>query len=151
FDSLARDRDLIVAIDRRDRERWSTLVSRHPGATRIGGDQSWELYRIAQSPAPAAISPFRSVPITHVRTTDHPEHAGMLVDGSIETVWTSGQPQAGNEEIELDFGRPIDLAALKIELGAAYSDFPRRLEVECATTPEEWRPCWSGSAAALAI
>src|SRR5262249_42708985 len=102
-------------------------------------------------PAPAAISPFRSVPITHVRTTDHPEHAGMLVDGSIETVWTSGQPQAGNEEIELDFGRPIDLAALKIELGAAYSDFPRRLEVECATTPEEWRPCWSGSAAALAI
>ena len=151
LDSLARDRDLIVAVNRRQPERWSALVSRHPGATRIGGDPSWELFRIGQSPAPAGMSSSRSVPIAQVRTTDHPEEAAKLVDGTIETIWTTGKPQTGNEAVELDFGEAIHLIAVKIELGAAHSDFPRRLDVECATNPAEWQPCWSGSAAALAI
>jgi len=155
LDSLARDRDLIVAVDRqqdrREGERWSALVSRYPRATHIGGDPSWELYRIGRSPPPAGIPSHRSLPIEDVRTSDHLEHAWKLVDGTTDTVWTSGRPQAGREEVELDFGRETAVAALTIELGAAAADFPRRLEVECATTRDQWQPCWSGSAAALAI
>jgi hypothetical protein len=151
LDALSRDRDLVVALDRGDHARWSSLVSRHPRASRIGGDGRRDMYRIARAPGAAIPQPLRPIAIARVRTTDRPEQADRLVDGSVETVWTSGRPQTGREEVEIDFGREIEPAALKLGMGGAFPDFPRRLDVECATSKDDWRRCWAGSAAALLL
>jgi hypothetical protein len=145
-----------VAVDRRERARWSSLVARHPRASRIGADgtngtDGWELYRIGQAPPAASIAGRRPVPVAQVRATAHPESVARLLDGDVSTAWSSGMPQAGNEAIELDLGREVEGAALVLDLAALFPEFPRRLEVDCATTPDGWRPCWRGSSAALLL
>ena len=150
FDPLTRDRDLVVAIRTDDRARWSALVSRHPRTTRLAVDPAWEVYRIGKAPSRPDPLHGQRVAIAGVRATSAGEDAGKLVDGNIDTFWSSPR-QAGHEEVEIDLGRDVDLAGVTLELGAVYPGFPRHLEIDCAASDANWRTCWRGSSAALAL
>jgi hypothetical protein len=150
LDPLARERDLIVAIDRREQARWSAIVSQHPRASHVGDAAAWVVYRISREPLPADPPPSQRLRIAAVRATS-PEDVEKLIDGDPRTTWRSRRRDAGDEEVELDFGREYDVAALTLELGGRWFEFPRTLAVDCADLAGAWQSCWRGSTAALAL
>src|SRR2546421_9796825 len=131
LDPLASERDLIVAIDRREQVRWSAVVSQHPRASHVGDDAAWMVYRISREQLPADPLLSDRLRIAGVRATTR-EDIEKLIDGDQRTLWRSRRHATGDEEVELDFGRECDVAALTLELGAGSLEFPRTLAVDCA-------------------
>jgi len=55
----------------------------------------------------------------------------LLIDGDVETRWMTGQPQTGNEWIEIRFDHPTNVARLRLETASrGLLDYPRRLAIE---------------------
>jgi hypothetical protein len=55
----------------------------------------------------------------------------LMVDGDVETRWMTGQPQVGNEWIEVRFDHPTNVARLRLETASrGLLDYPRRLTIE---------------------
>jgi hypothetical protein len=151
LDPFARDGDLLVAINRADAEPWTTIVARHPRATHVGDDSRWRLYRIRQASALDRASEGTRLQIAGVETSHNPERIGRLQDGDPNTSWNTGRRQTGDEQLTIDLGRDHDVESVRLQLGAQYPEFPRRLVVDCASERGEWQTCWNGSAAALAV
>jgi hypothetical protein len=60
-----------------------------------------------------------------------PERARAIVDGRLETRWHSNAPQAGGEWLRIEFDRPRDVAAIRIDATRERTgDYPRWLLVE---------------------
>jgi hypothetical protein len=148
IDELARDQDIIVALDRQTEfQRWFEVVGLRPVIADAGG---YRIYRVAKGPRPLPPlgPPLRVQAITANRRG---EAAGQMLDGDLRTAWSSGRPQAGGESLEIDLGQPRDLSAVRLAQGPYTMGFPRGLSVECSADRERWSPCWSGSSPALAM
>jgi F5/8 type C domain len=148
IDELARDRDLIVAVDHREQfERWTSVVGPRPV---IADDGTWRLYRVAAGtgPPPADGAPLR---IQSVTANFRNEAVGRMLDGDLRTAWTTGRVQAGGESLVIDLGRAQDLSAVRLAVGPFTIDFPRGLSAECSADRQQWATCWRGSATALAM
>jgi hypothetical protein len=148
IDELARDQDIIVAVNHRDQfERWARVVGARPV---IADDGNWRLYRIAAGAGPP-LQTGAPLPIQSVTANFRNQFVGQMLDGKTTTAWSTGQVQAGNESLLIDLGRPHDLSAVGLGLGPFTLDFPRALLVECSADRLEWTECWRGSSTALAM
>jgi hypothetical protein len=148
IDELAREHDLIVAVDHREQfARWNAVVG--PRAI-VADDGRWRLYRVAASTIRRpAIGP--PLPIKSVTAGDRDEAAGQMLDGDVRTAWSTGRTQSGDEWLLIDLGRAQDLSAVRLTQGPFTFDFPRALSVECSADRHEWQTCWRGSTTALAV
>jgi hypothetical protein len=55
----------------------------------------------------------------------------FLVDGNLETRWTTGAPQDGSEWIEIAFRHPMDVRQITLEMHPrSVRDYPRALAVD---------------------
>jgi hypothetical protein len=151
LDPFTRDRDLLVAIGDEDRERWSSLVRRHPRAVLIVNEDRCRLFRVPHAVPVEHRAPGTRVSIRSVTASKRPGDTDRMLDRNLATSWNSGRPQAGDEELTIDLSEESDVSALRLELGRFGVEFPRQLIVDCAGADERWQTCWNGSAAAAAI
>jgi hypothetical protein len=151
LDAISENRALTVVIDRRmEFDRWRRLVERHPGHRLVADEGPWRIYEVTPAHGAAATAG-ELLPIASLTANMGTADVSRALDGNLQTIWNSRQLQRGNEEIVIDLGQPRDVAAVRMELGPYRSDFPRALSVECAAEGEQFEPCWSGPAAALAV
>jgi hypothetical protein len=145
---FARDRDLIVVLDRRaEFERWTAVVGPRPV---IADDPGYRIVRVPKGAGPPlAVGP--PLPVQSITADLRGEAVGLMRDGDLRTAWSTGRPQAGGESLVVDLGRSADLSAVRIAQGPFTTDFPRGLSVDCSSDRERWSSCWSGSAPALAL
>ena len=152
IEELARAEGLTIAIERGAQfARLSELVTVHPRHQVIAADATWVVFRVpaASSPLPGEVG--QGLPIAAIMPNLQPADAGHLVDGDPRTVWNSGRPQVGDEQLTIDLGRERNVTLVRVELGPYLLDFPRRLAVDCAGEAVTWSTCWEGSAAALTL
>ncbi|HEY2150985.1 MAG TPA: discoidin domain-containing protein [Vicinamibacterales bacterium] len=148
LDELARDRDIIVAVDRHGEfERWVRVVGPRPV---IADDSDWRLYRIAAGSGPP-VAAGALLSIQSVTANFRNNAVGQMLDGKATTAWSTGQVQAGNESVLIDLGRRRDVSGVALALGPFALDFPRALLVECSADQLQWTECWQGSSTALAM
>ena len=75
-----------------------------------------------------------------------------MLDGNVDTIWNSLKVQAGGEFIVVDLGSNRSVSSIRLTSGPFISDYPRRLNVDCAPDGvETWEPCWTGSIAGLLL
>lgn len=75
----------------------------------------------------------RSGPIAPIVPSAASEQGSTLplaLDGRMDTRWTTAQRQTGSEWVEIAFDRSRDVAGLRLAMGTAVEDYPRRLVVE---------------------
>jgi hypothetical protein len=53
-----------------------------------------------------------------------------VVDGSLETRWSTRAPQAPGQWLQIDLGAPAELGGLELDQGGALFEYPRRLAVQ---------------------
>jgi hypothetical protein len=149
IDELARGHSLLVAVDHDEQfDRWAAVVGPHPVVADEGG---WRLYRVAAGAEVAGPAPGPRLPIRSVAANFQNDAVSRMLDGDPTTAWSTGRIQTGGEELLIDLGRPSEVADVRLTLGPFFSDFPRRLSVECSVDRRQWDVCWRGSAAALAL
>jgi hypothetical protein len=114
-----------------DDEHWATFVlqSAVPRDDRLGGDLS----------------------IKSVWANRYNENIGRLADGRIETAWSSGLNQVGDEEVQIDLGAEQSIGGIVFEMGAFSFGFPRELVVDVSSDQSTWRPAWAGQTAVRAV
>jgi hypothetical protein len=74
-----------------------------------------------------------------VEATHNPADIAKAFDGDAATRWGSGSRQGTNEAITLAFAETVDLAHLRLDLGArSLGDYPRGLLVESSIDGQTW-------------
>jgi hypothetical protein len=63
---------------------------------------------------------------------------GRLLDGRLETAWTTRRPQAAGDRLRLSFDAPAELSAVALQSGAAFAEFPRNPVLELQGEGGEW-------------
>jgi hypothetical protein len=151
---VAAGRPLGVAIDRTsdDAAIAERMIGGMAGVARVpaAGD-GWATFILRPTRPPAAVLPGSRIPIRSVRANRHEEDIGRLTDGKIETAWTSGLSQIGDEELIIDLGSTQPVGALVLGLGAFSFGFPRGLEIDASTDESTWMSAWAGRTAVLAV
>ena len=61
-----------------------------------------------------------------------------LTDGLLNERWSSGQPQAGDEWIQIDFGVVVNITQLTLNVNQDTSDYPRAYAVRISNTTEDF-------------
>jgi F5/8 type C domain-containing protein len=61
-----------------------------------------------------------------------PSHA---IDGNINERWSTGNAQAGNEWLQIDFGRTVAIDRVTLQLGVDTGDYPRGYTARFSSTP----------------
>jgi len=64
--------------------------------------------------------------------------AKHMNDGSFVERWSSGQPQAGNEWIQIDFGKPVSLTGLVLNVRGNQGDYPRMYVVRMSDKAKDF-------------
>ena len=63
----------------------------------------------------------------------------LAFDGDVDTRWDSGEPQSGDEWLELRFDRPYTVTRVRLDLADdILSDYPRRLRIDSSTDGEHF-------------
>jgi hypothetical protein len=88
---------------------------------------------LADLPAPPSAGARTRVPPAAIAVTasPQPDQAAALVDGDVNSRWSSGREQRGDEWIRVAFDRPRDVARLRLDLERrSYGDYPRGVRIE---------------------
>ena len=56
-------------------------------------------------------------------------------DGNVSERWSTGKPQAGNEWLQVDFGRRVAMRQVTLQIGTSSSDHPRGYAARVSETP----------------
>lgn len=150
LDVLCRDRDLLVAVEAGG-ERWSPLVMRHPRAALVAAEPPWHLYRITRAPDVHDGSIGERLAVASIAASGQQADVGRMLDTKLDTWWSSGRPQHGDEELTVDLRDESDVTAVRLELGRLPMAYPRDVRVDCAGSDHAWQPCWTGSSSAAAL
>lgn len=88
------------------------------------------LYRI-QNPFKQLIPLERSM--LRASASVNQEMAGNAIDGVLDTRWGSGRPQSPEMIFRISSEDKKPIRGVRLELGRWWSDYPRRLQIECQT------------------
>ncbi|MUG68452.1 coagulation factor 5/8 type domain protein [Paenibacillus campinasensis] len=66
------------------------------------------------------------------------ERPSHMLDGDIHTRWTSGQPQAGGEWLEIDLGTAHTFDTVILDPGGSTDDYPRSYKVYVSEDSQSW-------------
>jgi hypothetical protein len=148
---LSHGRPLLVVVDHREQfDRWSALVTSQHGQ-QIADDGEHRVYRLQAEPAPVVTRGGAPLAIQSVVANVGGDRISRLLDGDPQTEWNSEQVQLGGEELVVDLGQERRVAGVRLDLGGFFSDYPRRLTIECSGDAGRWETCWQGSAGAIAL
>ena len=74
------------------------------------------------------------------------ERIALVADGDIETRWLTGEPQTGDEWIDVQLARAADVARVRLESARrSLIDYPRRLAIDAIDRSGTTRTLFDGS------
>jgi putative cell wall-binding protein len=73
--------------------------------------------------------------------------ASNMLDGTVDTGWTTGDGQAAGQWIRLDAGSPVTFDGIDLAAGAAVSDYARGYAVDSSSDGENWTRVAEGQGA----
>jgi hypothetical protein len=89
-----------------------------PAPCRLEGELTRDVWRAASMVAPGV---------------------GRMLDGRLDTAWTTDRPQAAGDRLRVVFGAPATLAAVALQSGADFGEFPRNPVLELQEESGEWK------------
>jgi hypothetical protein len=96
---------------------------------------------IEMEPRPPARAGFPGPPLSRAGrpASASSGDAAAVLDGDLATHWTSDvEPLSGGGWVAVDFGSEREVASVRLELGAHYGEYPRRLRVIAWTNEKSW-------------
>jgi len=63
---------------------------------------------------------------------------GRMLDGRLDTAWTTRRSQAAGDRLRITFGAPAQLTAVALQSGPAFAEFPRNAVLELQDEAGEW-------------
>ena len=63
---------------------------------------------------------------------------GRLLDGRLDTAWTTGRPQAAGDRLRVSFGAAADISAVALQSGSDFGEFPRNPVLELQDESGDW-------------
>ncbi len=73
--------------------------------------------------------------------------AANVLDGDLDTRWSSGAAQAGGEWLQIDLGSPTLMSRITVDAGASTDDWPVQYEVLVSDDGTTWRSVAAASGA----
>jgi hypothetical protein len=161
FDAFTEPGPAIFVIDTThpSAARWTNVLSQRRGTVSLGVEDTKRLFwvppidrhdtstdvRHADQPAGSRLS------IQRISANAGQTMTRYMMDGDVETRWTSDAPQSGSEAIVIDLGSERVVSAISMGLGSHLTDFPRVLEIDRSENGQSWSTSWKGPTTAQAI
>lgn len=106
----------------------------------FGADDAYELKDSKEGRVPADLTTFSEIKPESwsAYSNNNPSDLKLAFDGNLETRWQSGMPQSSGTYFILDLKDTFRIAAISIELGKYYKDYPRELILETSADGKRW-------------
>jgi hypothetical protein len=85
-----------------------------------------------------------NIPMKSISANRNNQDVKRMTDGRIDTAWSGGNNQIGDEEIRIDLGTEQSIGGIVFSMGAFSFGFPRYAQIAASSDQIEWRPAWSG-------
>jgi hypothetical protein len=146
FETLAAFGPLWVFVDtaRDIGGRAGRFVAAVPGAEVAASTGAGRWFRLPPAAAAASAAFGSPLAIAGVGANPGRDIASNMLDGDLETRWSTEGPQKPGDSVRIDFGRPVTVERIELSLGQWSGDFPRVLEVGTSDGGDV-RVAWSGS------
>lgn len=119
------------------------MLHRMAGVSPLASDDRWSTF-VLQTRIPRDDRLGAKIPIKSITANRNNEDVGRMSDGRIDTAWSGGLNQIGDEEIQIDLGTEQTVGGLVFSMGAFSFGFPRYLQIDASSDQVEWRPAWAG-------
>lgn len=132
----------------------SDIVEQQNHVEQVRTFGSTTIIRLRPAARPQTVADLREIPRAAIRASasHHDEEAGFALDGDLETRWSSGEPQSGEEWLELQFDQPYSVARVRFEMSAqVLTDHPRRLRIESSTDGEHFETVYEDDVLSQAL
>jgi len=132
-------------------DTWRAYIERHPDLRFVREADGQRLYEITESAAAAMAAPGPSLPIAGATASRWPDDVANMLDGKLETRWSTRGPQGPGDWVRIDLGGPREVGGVVLDLGPFRADFPRALVVEGSLDGEAWTELWRGHTGGLRV
>ena len=151
LEALAEHTTVGILVDRSARASagLSARLATLDGITALDVTPEWARFLLPQRPLTATLTATTvdpataDIPILAIRANRNGERAGSLIDGRLDTIWTSGE-QAGSEEVQFELGAETAIRSVVLHLGACPFGWPRELAVDLSRDGASWTEVWRG-------
>jgi hypothetical protein len=142
---VSRGRLLGITVNRAasDAPTSEDILRRMAGVSRLATDDHWSTF-VLQTRVPRDDRLGDDLPIRNVSANRYNEDVRRMTDGRIETAWSGGPNQVGDEEIQVDLGAEQSIGGIVFDMGAFSFGFPRGLAIDVSSDQLDWRPAWAG-------
>jgi hypothetical protein len=149
---ISRGQLIGIAVNRSasDAATAEALLRRMTGVSGLTSDDRWSTF-VLQTGIPRDDRLGGNVSIKSIRANRHDEDTGRMTDGRIETAWSSGENQIGDEEVRVDLGTEQSIGGIIFRMGAFSFGFPRDLVIDVSSDQVDWRRAWAGRTAVQAV
>jgi hypothetical protein len=149
---ISRGQLLGIAVNRAasDAAISEEILRRMAGVSRLASDERWSTF-VLQTRVPRDDRLGAGLSIKSVSANRHNEDVGRMTDGRIETAWSGGLSQIGDEEVRIDLGTEQSIGGIVLGMGAFAFGFPRDLAIDVSSDQVDWRPAWAGRTAVRAV
>ncbi len=147
FDALTAFGRVAVVVDRLadERGRWARQLTARPGTVSLGEESQKAVYLLSGADPPTPEPPTaRRLRIQSASANFNSDEIALALDGDLETRWSTGGSQTGNEVVTVDLGSPQIVDGLTLTLGRYLLDFPRTLVIETEEAGGQWSTRWTG-------
>ncbi|HEX7795730.1 MAG TPA: discoidin domain-containing protein [Vicinamibacterales bacterium] len=145
---ISRGQAIGIAVNRHASEaaRSEETLSRMAGVSRVADDERWATFVIQahglhDEPLGA------NIPMKSISANRNNQDVKRMTDGRLDTAWSGGLNQIGDEEIRIDLGTEQNVGGIVLSMGAFSFGFPRYLQIDASSDQVEWRPVWAGRSA----
>jgi F5/8 type C domain len=142
---ISRGQVIGIAVNRQASEaaRSEETVSGMAGVSRVAEDERWSTF-VIQARGLHDERLGANIPMKSISANRNSEDVRRMTDGRIDTAWSGGLNQIGDEEIRIDLGTEQNIGGIVLSMGAFAFGFPRYLQIAASSDQVEWRPAWTG-------
>src|SRR5262249_4918444 len=122
---VARGKLIGIAVNRsaEDADAMEAALRRMAGGSRLASDDRWSTF-VLLAGVPPDDQLGANISISSVSANRNDEDTGRMTDGRIETAWSGGDNQIGNEEVDIDLGKEQSIGGIVLSMGAFSFGFP---------------------------
>jgi hypothetical protein len=142
---ISRGQVIGIAVNRQTSQaaRSEEALSRMAGVSRVASDERWSAF-VIQVPGLHDERLGGNIPMKSISANRNDEDVKRMTDGRIDTAWSGGGNQIGDEQLRIDLGKEQTIGGLVFSMGAFSFGFPRYLQIDVSSDQVEWRPAWAG-------
>jgi hypothetical protein len=142
---ISRGQAIGIAVNRQTSEaaRSEEILSRMAAVSRVGHDERWSTF-VIQARGLDDERLGANIPMRTISANRNIEDVGRMTDGRLDTAWSGGLNQIGDEEVRIDLGAERNIGGIVFSMGAFAFGFPRSLQIAASSDQVEWRPAWTG-------